>query len=316
MDNENCKNMVSNLPLLFAGGYPTSLEKINETQLEKFIPFMVQCSLGYIQIPTLEEYSEPEWWPGDLEFLVPFNRPKSFDGNWLEKMRELVVICYSFHKCVFLLRFCTDLASYEPATLRFINNYNSTTSLYQRRTNKLLVTFRNENMLYDQPPQSSYRKCLLPKQSNSQHCDLQAEQMVEPAFFDIYLCDDCDAELYSYDAYVTIRSILANEPKFHKTLTRQLDYKIVPNTKDLLHMNRILTKYFVEKQILQEKRYPSVQQKQKLSEQIIEAFPHLDQTRVCTQAPREVSTSSGGENAFYTRNFITLIFHSFNKRTV
>ncbi|XP_055540527.1 uncharacterized protein LOC129727094 isoform X2 [Wyeomyia smithii] len=84
----------------------------------------------------------------------------------------------------------------------FINNYNSTTSLYQRRTNKLLVTFRNENMLYDQPPQSSYRKCLLPKQSNSQHCDLQAEQMVEPAFFDIYLCDDCDAELYSYDAYV------------------------------------------------------------------------------------------------------------------
>ncbi|XP_053696271.1 uncharacterized protein LOC128743673 isoform X2 [Sabethes cyaneus] len=202
MDNESCKNMVSNLPLLFAGGYPTSLEKINETQLEKFIPFMVQCSLGYIQIPTSEGYSEPEWWPGDLEFLMPFSRPKSFVGNWLEKMRELVVICYSFHKCVFLLRFCTDLASYEPATLRFINNYNSTTSLYQRRTNKLLVTFRNENMLYDQAPQSSNRKCLLPKQSNSQQCDLQAEQMVEPAFFDIYLCDDCDAELYSYNAYV------------------------------------------------------------------------------------------------------------------
>lgn len=32
--------------------------------------------------------------------------------------------------------------------------------------------------------------------------DLQQEQMVEPAFFDIYLCDDCDAELYSFDAYV------------------------------------------------------------------------------------------------------------------
>lgn len=210
MDNGSCKNMVSNLPLLFAGGYPTSLEKITESQLEKFIPFMVQCSLGYIHIPTLEEYSEPEWWPGDLEFVIPFCRPKAFRGNWLEKMRELVVICYSFHKCVFLLRFCTDLASYEPATLRFINNYNSTTSLYQRHSKKLLVTFRNENMLYDQPPQSSGRKCLLPKQINSVQSELQQEQMVEPAFFDIYLCDDCDAELYSYDAYVEHEKICFN----------------------------------------------------------------------------------------------------------
>ncbi|XP_065093998.1 uncharacterized protein ova [Ochlerotatus camptorhynchus] len=210
MDNGSCKNMVSNLPLLFAGGYPTSLERITEAQLEKFIPFMVQCSLGYIHIPTLEEYSEPEWWPGDLEFIIPFCRPKAFRGNWLEKMRELVVICYSFHKCVFLLRFCTDLASYEPASLRFINNYNSTTSLYQRHTRKLLVTFRNENMLYDQAQQTSGRKCLLPKQINSQQSDLQHEQMVEPAFFDIYLCDDCDAELYSYDAYVEHEKVCLN----------------------------------------------------------------------------------------------------------
>lgn len=202
MDQGNCKNMVSNLPLLFTGGYPTSLEKITELQLEKFIPFMVQCSLGFIQIATSEEYSEPEWWPGDLDFMIPFRRPSTFVGNWLEKMRELVVICYSFHKCVFLLRFCTDLATYEPATLRFINNYNSTTSLYERRTNKLLVTFRNENMLYDQPQQTSNRKCLLPKSSSSQQLDTQQEQMVEPAFFDIYLCDDCDAELYSYEAFL------------------------------------------------------------------------------------------------------------------
>lgn len=202
MDQANCKNMVSNLPLLFTGGYPTSLDKITELQLEKFIPFMVQCSLGFIQIAPSEEYSEPEWWPGDLDFTIPFQRPSTFIGNWLEKMRELVVICYSFHKCVFLLRFCTDLATYEPATLRFINNYNSTTSLYERRTNKLLVTFRNENMLYDQPQQTSNRKSLLPKSSSSLQLDSQQEQMVEPAFFDIYLCDDCDAELYSYDAYL------------------------------------------------------------------------------------------------------------------
>lgn len=58
------------------------------------------------------------------------------------------------------------------------------------------------SQLYDQGQQTSGRKCLLPKQMNSQQSDLQQEQMVEPAFFDIYLCDDCDAELYSFDAYV------------------------------------------------------------------------------------------------------------------
>lgn len=62
-------------------------------------------------------------------------------------MKEIVVICYQFHKSLFLLRFCNDLAGYEHASLRFINNYNSTTSLYDRRNNKLLVTFRNENMV-------------------------------------------------------------------------------------------------------------------------------------------------------------------------
>lgn len=28
------------------------------------------------------------------------------------------------------------------------------------------------------------------------------ENMVEPALFDIYLCDNCEAELYSLDAYL------------------------------------------------------------------------------------------------------------------
>jgi hypothetical protein len=62
-------------------------------------------------------------------------------------MKELVIICYMFHKSVYLLRFCNELSSYEPECLRFINNYNSTTSLYDRVHNKILVTFRNENMV-------------------------------------------------------------------------------------------------------------------------------------------------------------------------
>lgn len=142
------ENMVSNLPLLFAAGYPTSLEKINASQLEKFIPFMVQCSLGQIQITNIADCSEPEWWPEDVKFSIPLQRPEQFPGiAWLSKLKEIVAICYSFHKSVFLLRFCENLSAYQPENLRFINNFNSTTSLFDRISNKLLVTFRNENMV-------------------------------------------------------------------------------------------------------------------------------------------------------------------------
>lgn len=146
-NDNNGHSMYSNLPLLFAGGYPTSLDKITESQLEKFIPFMVQCSLGYTQMNPRFECAEPEWWPEDVEFLSPFRKPSTFEGDWHAKMKEIVVICYSFHKSIFLLRFCTQLSVYEPATLRFITNCNSTTSLYERTANKMLVTFRNENMV-------------------------------------------------------------------------------------------------------------------------------------------------------------------------
>lgn len=147
-NSSNGQNMVSNLPLLFAAGYPTSLEKITEKQLEKFVPFMVHCSCGNLQgTPNVMDEAEPEWWPADLKYLKPFRRPDDFNGDWHAKLKELVVMCYSHHKSIFLLRFCQQLSAYEQASLRFINNYNSTTSLYHRTSNKLLVTFRNENMV-------------------------------------------------------------------------------------------------------------------------------------------------------------------------
>lgn len=74
------QNMISNLPLLFANGYPTSLEKITESQLEKFIPFMVRCSLGHINFQEKTDCSEPEWWPEDFPFTIPFTKPKKFTG--------------------------------------------------------------------------------------------------------------------------------------------------------------------------------------------------------------------------------------------
>lgn len=39
----------------------------------------------------------------------------------------------------------------------------------------------------------------MPRMQNSQSGE--PHQMVEPSLFDIYLCDNCEAELYSLEAY-------------------------------------------------------------------------------------------------------------------
>ncbi|XP_032293884.1 uncharacterized protein ova [Drosophila virilis] len=239
------QNMISNLPLLFANGYPTSLEKITESQLENFIPFMVQCSLGHINLPKKIDCSEPEWWPENASFGIPLKRPKHFVGNWMEKMKEIVVICYQFHKSLFLLRFCNDLAAYEHASLRFINNYNSTTSLYDRRNNKLLVTFRNENMSYDR--QHKNRKCLLlHKNKTDVHGEDSHYMMVEPPPFDIYLCDNCDAELYSTEAILEHEKICNMEDDVILCDSPEPDSKIDTKNENIELRNAFLLNFCLQ----------------------------------------------------------------------
>ncbi|XP_058816726.1 uncharacterized protein LOC131680007 [Topomyia yanbarensis] len=86
----------------------------------------------------------------------------------------------------------------------------------------------------------------------------------------------------------TIRSILAKDKgKFQKVLTRKLDLQIVLDAPELNHMNRILTKHFFEDRILNEKRYPTWQDKQDLAIRILEEFPHLERTRLSQEAPKE-----------------------------
>lgn len=103
-------NMISNLPLLFANGYPTSLDKISESQLERFIPFMVQCSLGHINLQGQADCSEPEWWPEDLPFNIPFYKPKKFTGvskfsfgKICTKTKIFLVCIHIFQHIIFFL---------------------------------------------------------------------------------------------------------------------------------------------------------------------------------------------------------------------
>ncbi|XP_015593090.1 uncharacterized protein LOC107266772 [Cephus cinctus] len=203
-------SMISNLPLLFADGYPTSLEEITLPQLERFITFMVQCSFGH---DTAKVVGQPQWWPKEVAFSNPFIRPKKINENWIGNLKKLVFRCYTYHRSEYLLRFCSYLALYPRDKLQYVNNWDSTTSLYHKGTGKLLVTFRNENMNYDKKVESP-RRSLLPRniappgstcktkqqqQQQQQQKQQQQQQqchqvMVHPPCDDIYLCDNCDAE--------------------------------------------------------------------------------------------------------------------------
>lgn len=63
----------SNLPILFANGYPTSLDKMSRDQLELFIPFLVKCSrIGN------DDGSTPVWWPNHIDFKIPIQKPNNY----------------------------------------------------------------------------------------------------------------------------------------------------------------------------------------------------------------------------------------------
>lgn len=65
----------------------------------------------------------------------------------MANLKKLVFRCYTYHRSEYLLRFCSYLARYPQEDLEYVNNWDSTTSLYHKNTAKLLVTFRNENMV-------------------------------------------------------------------------------------------------------------------------------------------------------------------------
>lgn len=64
----------SNLPILFANGYPTSLDKMSVDQLELFIPFLIKCSKDG---SDEEEMTAPKWWPSSLDYKIPLEKPKN-----------------------------------------------------------------------------------------------------------------------------------------------------------------------------------------------------------------------------------------------
>jgi glucose dehydrogenase len=60
-------------------------------------------------------------------------------------LKSMVCRCYTHHGCEFMLRFCTELSKAPTTTYVFFKSLDGTTSLYNKETGQLMVTFRNEN---------------------------------------------------------------------------------------------------------------------------------------------------------------------------
>ncbi|XP_066995127.1 DNA-binding protein P3A2 [Anabrus simplex] len=215
--------MISNLPLLFADGFPACLETITEEQLEKFVPFMISCSKGHT---VGSSNSIPKWWPSDVPFMLPLIRPQGLETKWIALLKSLVCRCYTYHGCEFMLRFCTELAKYPKTRLKFHNDWAGTTSLYDKETGKLLVTIRDENRFYDKKKETP-RKSLLPRVNPMIS---PSKVRVSPLFPDIYLCDNCDAEFKTLDEVKTSSTSKLDTADLQPRISTALHVSIQPNS--------------------------------------------------------------------------------------
>ncbi|KAK3931350.1 Inosine triphosphate pyrophosphatase [Frankliniella fusca] len=175
------ETVICNLPLLFAEGHPTCLEEITESQLERFVPFMVQCSLGS------KPARAPVWWPVGFPFVFPLRKVPAVADRWKPWLKTLVCRCYSYHGAEYLLRFCSRLYAMWPNQIRIRETQDGLVSLFHLASRKHIITMKKLNQVYDQAPLSP-RKTLLPKRTL---VDQQQQQM------DIYMCSWCDREFSS-----------------------------------------------------------------------------------------------------------------------
>ncbi|KAK2723005.1 hypothetical protein QYM36_003263 [Artemia franciscana] len=144
--------MVSNLPLLFANGQPTSLNAMSLVDLQYFIPFLMKCATG--QDPKYwETLQKPYWWPTDVPFsqeiIYPSLAISDINQVWTSRFRVLVNNCYIHYGCKYLLDFSAYLRDCDRKGVTYQRNNDGTISMFDRTEGKLLVKFRDVNRDYD-----------------------------------------------------------------------------------------------------------------------------------------------------------------------
>jgi len=211
------KVMVSNLPLLFARGSPTSLENMCLEELQAFMKFVLKCEQN-LSIVDLSLIERPPWWPTGLtetessgsaswtEGLL--QRKKEGKGKASAKLRQAIKACYAYHNCVYLLEFCRKLITFTGGkeNLQVVDNRDGTRSLLNKVSRKLLVTFKSENQDYDklQFPRNnengrsgSNKVPTTPNSKLKQLVTSRSDNTSDPSLskcVDVYLCDNCDKD--------------------------------------------------------------------------------------------------------------------------
>jgi len=198
------KIKVSQLPLLFAKGNPTSLEMMNLEELQIFLRFVIKCELNQHGPLDLDDIECPKWWPEDLTFSESIMMKQKENRRKLSlRLKQVIRYCYNYNKCGFLIDFCRKLVEHTGGieNLEVRDNKDGTRSILKRVDKKLLVTFKAENQDYDkhqntrkQKPShlSPIKRMLWNKSDNSS--DPAMSSCVTP---DIYLCDTCDKDFDS-----------------------------------------------------------------------------------------------------------------------
>lgn len=197
--------MVSNLPLLFARGSPTSLESMCLEELQAFLRFVLKCEQN-LSVVDLDTLARPPWWPGEAAWSEGLlARRKEGRGKASSSLRAAIKACYSYHDCVYLLEFCRKLITFTGGkeNLQVIDNRDGTRSLLNKVSRKLLVTFKSENQDYDklQFPQKSVASGDGIKNTHSskpkQLVKSKSDNTSDPSLtkcVDVYLCDSCDKD--------------------------------------------------------------------------------------------------------------------------
>jgi len=213
------KVMVSNLPLLFAGGSPTSLESMCLEELQGFLRFVLKCELNLSNV-DLGNLTQPQWWPKEVEWDESLLQRREQRGKTSTTLRAAIRACYTYHDCLYLLEFCRKLISYTGGieNLQVVDNRDGTRSLLNRGNKKLLVTFRAENQDYDKSAQTTSstptpgrgHKSLLPPSSRRTAETSRLRQLLntsktsdntsDPSLtkcVEVSMCDNCDKDFDS-----------------------------------------------------------------------------------------------------------------------
>jgi len=224
------KVMVSNLPLLFARGSPTSLESMCLEELQVFLRFVLKCEQNLASV-DLDHLEQPQWWPAGIDWGESVLQKKEQRGKMSITLRTAIRACYTYHDCMYLLEFCRKLITFTGGieNLQVIDNRDGTRSLFNRISKKLLVTFRAENQDYDKLhfehknnsktsnglPQPGSSKKPTDSKLKQQLVSSKSDNTSDPSLtkcVDVYLCDTCDKDFDSLPLLLTHEKTCGKTP--------------------------------------------------------------------------------------------------------